>query len=474
MNNAINLLPCPMCGCNSITIKNEQPTDNSGGYFIECPDCGTSTSLRYACGDDPMPLLAEQWNRRTSTQHLRQIAEPAQAGEPVVSMLTFVNGEPAKCGCRFSHSDGGGEYSNVGSVTLCAKHAGNRTERASPFMWAIQEPGGGAYMDEGCVSSVREDVQAEVDGLNSGLDADDDPYKVVPVYLAAAPQAVQPAVPTNELKAILADTDIGPAQTGFVSAAAYDRLQALCDSQAERILAAEDAEPVHWRAVLDPEQVPHQLKTSMHAVGFRDQQSAESWIAERLDFDGWRYTLQPLYAAPQAVQAAVPEAIEQMAVDRYKVVPSHESMFHRWAVVAGNGTQQLYIGREGECQNMARKFMGAFLDGAFVAMQNAAPAHPAEGVPAQCPNINEPRGCWRVACQLGGKCREPERSATQPAAQGMDALDAARYRWLRDTSVPPHNFYLSVPDEFKDERYTPREVDAAIDAALAAQAKQGG
>ncbi|WP_274754765.1 MULTISPECIES: hypothetical protein [Comamonas] len=87
-------------------------------------------------------------------------------------------------------------------------------------------------------------------------------------------------------------------------------------------------------------------------------------------------------AAPQAVQAAVPEAIEQMAVDRYKVVPSHESMFHRWAVVADNGAQQLYIGREGECQNMARKFMGAFLDGAFVAMQNATPAHPAEGVPA--------------------------------------------------------------------------------------------
>lgn len=87
-------------------------------------------------------------------------------------------------------------------------------------------------------------------------------------------------------------------------------------------------------------------------------------------------------AAPQAVQAAVPEAIEQMAADRYKVVPSHESMFHRWAVVAGNGAQQLYIGREVECQNIARKFMGAFLDGAFVAMQNAAPAHHAEGVPA--------------------------------------------------------------------------------------------
>ena len=82
----------------------------------------------------------------------------------------------------------------------------------------------------------------------------------------------------------------------------------------------------------------------------------------------------------EVVQAAVPEVIEQMAIDRYKVVPSHESMFHRWAVVADDGAQQLYIGREGECQNMARKFMGAFLDGAFVAMQNAAPALHSVGV----------------------------------------------------------------------------------------------
>lgn len=50
----------------------------------------------------------------------------------------------------------------------------------------------------------------------------------------------------------------------------------------------------------------------------------------------------------------------------------------------------------------------------------------------------------------------------------VDALDAARYRWLRDLSVPPHNFYIAVPIEFKDERYTARQVDAAIDAALGA------
>ena len=132
-------------------------------------------------------------------------------------------------------------------------------------------------------------------------------------------------------------------------------------------------------------------------------------------------------ALQQAAQepTAISEAIERMAADRYNVVPSHESMFHRWSVVAGTGTQQLYLGREVECQNMARKFAGAFLDGAFVAMQQAAP--------------------------------QPS-----PAAQG-DALDAERLDWLtfnlsgkalRDIGV--------VWSEHGDAR-------RAIDAARAAQ-----
>lgn len=82
-------------------------------------------------------------------------------------------------------------------------------------------------------------------------------------------------------------------------------------------------------------------------------------------------TPQPAPATQQAVE--VHESIEQLAAARYEVVPSHESMFHRWAVVAGDGSQQLYLGREVECENMARKFAGAFLDGAFVALQTAAP-----------------------------------------------------------------------------------------------------
>lgn len=97
----------------------------------------------------------------------------------------------------------------------------------------------------------------------------------------------------------------------------------------------------------------------------------------------------PLYtAAPPAQPDAlkpteVAASIEQIAADRYKVVPSHESMFHRFAVVAGDGTQQLYLGREVECENMARKFAGAFLDGAFVQAGMASP-------PAQTPDALKP------------------------------------------------------------------------------------
>ena len=102
-------------------------------------------------------------------------------------------------------------------------------------------------------------------------------------------------------------------------------------------------------------------------------------IAGTYGIDGYVAAPQPSPTTKPAPQqeaqepGEIPESVERMAADRYKVVPSHESMFHRWAVVAGTGTQQLYVGREVECQNMARKFAGAFLDGAFVAMQHTAP-----------------------------------------------------------------------------------------------------
>lgn len=137
-----------------------------------------------------------------------------------------------------------------------------------------------------------------------------------------------------------------------------------------------------------------------------------------------------------------------------------------------------------------------------------APAHPAEGVPAQavyaeareCNHCNHvgindsaddiatctecqwsggsPKEDKCPACEAEGtmtascpKCHHEYRlladatlAATLPAAPETTADDAKRYRWLRDANKA----------DFEHEGFTSSEIDAAIDAALAAQAKQGG
>lgn len=49
--------------------------------------------------------------------------------------------------------------------------------------------------------------------------------------------------------------------------------------------------------------------------------------------------------------------------------------------------------------------------------------------------------------------------------------DAERYRWLRDHSCPPHNFYIAVPDEFSGVHYNRCDVDTYIDDARRALGK---
>ena len=95
---------------------------------------------------------------------------------------------------------------------------------------------------------------------------------------------------------------------------------------------------------------------------------------ERWDARGRLRVMEALHArlAQPEPEPVAWKAIETMATTRYKVVPSDSSMFYRYAVVAGHGKQQIYIGREVECQNMASKFLGAFLDGAFAYQQMLA------------------------------------------------------------------------------------------------------
>jgi hypothetical protein len=114
-----------------------------------------------------------------------------------------------------------------------------------------------------------------------------------------------------------------------------------------------------------------------------------------------------------------PTPTDAVALARYKVVPAHESMFHRFAVVAGDGKQQLYLGREVECENMARKFAGAFLDGAFYQVNITPPAQAADSVQEDAARYRLLRRGqhWSVIDGIGNDLR----------AEALDAaVDAAR------------------------------------------------
>ena len=94
--------------------------------------------------------------------------------------------------------------------------------------------------------------------------------------------------------------------------------------------------------------------------------------------------VQEVQAEPVAL-AYPHEQMDALAISRYKVVPSDQSMYWRHAVVAGDGQQHLYNGSEVDCQNLARKFAGAFLDGAFAfhSLYTAPQAQPADALDAE-------------------------------------------------------------------------------------------
>lgn len=115
-----------------------------------------------------------------------------------------------------------------------------------------------------------------------------------------------------------------------------------------------------------------------------------------------------------------------------------------------------------------------------------APSTPQAAMSAELPPLPDPMvtvNRYGLGCSTsdgdGGvftadQLRAYARSALAAQAAEVQALraDAERYRWLRDVSVPPHNFYLSVPVEFDGVRFTTQDVDAAIDAARAALKEQ--
>ena len=56
------LLPCPFCGGTAEIVEVE-----TGAVVAECQDCKASSAMHYACGDNPVPMLLEKWNRRATS-----------------------------------------------------------------------------------------------------------------------------------------------------------------------------------------------------------------------------------------------------------------------------------------------------------------------------------------------------------------------------------------------------------------------
>jgi len=78
-----------------------------------------------------------------------------------------------------------------------------------------------------------------------------------------------------------------------------------------------------------------------------------------------------VYAAPIAQTEQQPpyphEAMDVIATSRYQVVASGSGPLSRYYVRAGDGKCELYRGGKSDCEHVARKLAGAFLDGGLTA-----------------------------------------------------------------------------------------------------------
>ena len=87
------LKPCPFCGGSAEYGWCDEGGDNFGGQFITCRACGVSTNLRFACGDDPKPLLMEQWNSRVKEHSVGLSRTPVDDLELVARAIAAADDE---------------------------------------------------------------------------------------------------------------------------------------------------------------------------------------------------------------------------------------------------------------------------------------------------------------------------------------------------------------------------------------------
>ncbi|MEQ7920201.1 hypothetical protein ABQX22_13485 [Xanthomonas sp. WHRI 1810A] len=125
--------------------------------------------------------------------------------------LVFVNGNPKNCTCSLDHDSGGGQYSEVHSITLCATHAPRPfgpvevVRDTGGWWWHPDIPNFGDGEDPAPYTAWVAEQRLQVKGWHSGDEIYDLPDE------DAACTAWNPESPAPEWFLLgIFDTDDGP------------------------------------------------------------------------------------------------------------------------------------------------------------------------------------------------------------------------------------------------------------------------
>ena len=118
--------------------------------------------------------------------------------------------------------------------------------------------------------------------------------------------------------------------------------------------------------------VAGEIEIAMRAIGL-DVEWVDSKSEKRLTHADYTSALELYRPKVRIFEKNIPrtappafdhDAMDVFAANRFHVKPCDKRLFG-WQVTAGDGEQTLYVGRKPDCENVARKLAGAFLDGAF-------------------------------------------------------------------------------------------------------------
>ncbi|MCJ0708374.1 hypothetical protein OE313_01185 [Pseudomonas aeruginosa] len=411
---------------------------------------------------------------------------PAVDQADVAAKLTFINGRPAMCGCQVEYSDGGGEYSDVIYVTLCAKHSGS------------------AILD--LVATNRIALTPEYEGQWHA-----DLYLDREIPLAK----VEGATPAEAVLALMSAERIDPEQESVEQAGGDERaafelfVRKHCGMPAH-IAVNWDAKFTNdawegWQAraaLAQPSPVRssllingYQLRAALDFIapdGTAEQLESEAcieWRQQDADFleaglyafcaeypeeGGVLLDEEPTTAQPSPLQSEQAEAErpEVFGLERYRVEKT-EHGFWPYCVLAGDGTRELFVGHLKQCQRVATELAAAFEDGKFIAQHESIVG----GLRAEITQLRQHKNDYMDSGQqtyraLQNEIREREaeiarldglvsgRTAERDAALARVAeLTATRNRYGLDA----HYFNKNLQRILRDfESFTPDELARSL------------